>query len=97
MHVVADCSVIVTNWNKHGVVNKYGGLENIPTFYTNNCCKMDKYEVVSVVGEGSFGRVYKAKVLNSDSYVALKLIVKVSKSGWRLRNNADFLVTERQN
>lgn len=39
---------------------------------------MEKYEVVSVVGEGSFGRVYKAKVLNSDKYVALKLIVKVS-------------------
>lgn len=39
---------------------------------------MEKYEVVSVIGEGSFGRVYKAKVLNSDKFVALKLIVKVS-------------------
>lgn len=39
---------------------------------------MDKYEVIGPLGEGSFGRVYKAKQLSNSEVVALKVIGKVS-------------------
>lgn len=39
---------------------------------------MDKYEVVGLLGEGSFGRVYKAKQTSDSRFVALKIISKVS-------------------
>nr|CAD7443216.1 unnamed protein product [Timema bartmani] len=38
---------------------------------------MDKYEVLALIGEGSFGRVYKAKILTSDKIIALKAIRKI--------------------
>lgn len=38
---------------------------------------MDKYEVIGTLGEGSFGRVYKAKQVSDGSSVALKVISKV--------------------
>lgn len=39
---------------------------------------MDKYEVIGTLGEGSFGRVYKAKQLSTQTFVALKVISKVN-------------------
>ncbi|KYB24762.1 hypothetical protein TcasGA2_TC034941 [Tribolium castaneum] len=41
---------------------------------------MDKYEVIKLLGEGSFGRVYKAKVIADSSFVALKVICKGRRS-----------------
>lgn len=38
---------------------------------------MDSYIVISFIGEGSFGRVFKAKHKESDAIVALKVIRKV--------------------
>lgn len=38
---------------------------------------MDKYEVIGTLGEGSFGRVYKAKQVTDGNFVALKVISKV--------------------
>ena len=40
--------------------------------------KMGKYEAISLIGEGSFGTVYKGKVVETNEIVALKIIVKVS-------------------
>lgn len=39
---------------------------------------MDNYEVFCLLGEGCFGRVYKAKQLSDSQIVALKVISKVS-------------------
>lgn len=39
---------------------------------------MEKYEVIGTLGEGSFGRVYRAKQLATQTHVALKVISKVS-------------------
>lgn len=38
---------------------------------------MESYVVISFVGEGSFGRVFKAKHKETDAIVALKVIRKV--------------------
>lgn len=38
---------------------------------------MESYVVISFVGEGSFGRVFKAKHKETDAVVALKVIRKV--------------------
>lgn len=40
---------------------------------------MDKYSKISIIGEGSFGRVYRGKNLNTEEIVALKIIEKVFK------------------
>lgn len=39
---------------------------------------MENYEPLSLVGEGSFGRVYKARNRSTNEIVALKVIRKVS-------------------
>lgn len=39
---------------------------------------MDSYVVLSFIGEGSFGRVFKAKHKKTSDVVALKVIRKVS-------------------
>ena len=39
---------------------------------------MEDYEVLEKIGEGSFGRVYKARHRNLRGLVALKFIPKVS-------------------
>lgn len=39
---------------------------------------MDKYAINNLVGEGSFGKVYKAIDKESKTTVALKIISKVS-------------------
>ncbi|XP_030762693.1 serine/threonine-protein kinase fused-like isoform X2 [Sitophilus oryzae] len=46
---------------------------------------MDKYEVVGTLGEGSFGRVYKAKQVSNGSFVALKVISKRGRSTKELK------------
>jgi len=38
---------------------------------------MENYEVIKLVGEGSFARVYKAKKKDTGAIVALKVIGKV--------------------
>ena len=38
---------------------------------------MDRYKVLEMIGEGSFGRVFKATERSTGATVALKLIPKV--------------------
>jgi len=38
---------------------------------------MEEYEILEKIGEGSFGRVYKARHRHLRSFVALKFIPKV--------------------
>lgn len=38
---------------------------------------MENYSIISMVGKGSFGRVYMASEISTASIVALKVIVKV--------------------
>ena len=40
---------------------------------------MQNYELLGLIGEGSFGRVYKAKFLKTGTNVAVKIIRKVCK------------------
>ncbi|CAH2086635.1 unnamed protein product [Euphydryas editha] len=47
---------------------------------------MDSYIVISFVGEGSFGRVFKAKHKDTDAVVALKVIRKKGRSSKDLKN-----------
>nr|CAD7570828.1 unnamed protein product [Timema californicum] len=47
---------------------------------------MDKYEVLALIGEGSFGRVYRAKILTSDKIIALKAIRKCGRTDKELRS-----------
>ncbi|XP_033851762.3 serine/threonine-protein kinase 36-like isoform X1 [Acipenser ruthenus] len=47
---------------------------------------MEKYHVLEVVGEGSFGRVYKGRRKFSGQVVALKFIPKVGRSEKELRS-----------
>ena len=42
--------------------------------------KMDKYAVMDMIGEGSFGRVFRGKDKQTGEIVALKLIPKVGYS-----------------
>ncbi|XP_065344263.1 serine/threonine-protein kinase 36 [Cloeon dipterum] len=41
---------------------------------------MEKYEVLGLAGEGSFGRVYKAKQKDTQQFVAYKVISKLGRS-----------------
>ncbi|XP_053925759.1 serine/threonine-protein kinase 36 isoform X3 [Cuculus canorus] len=47
---------------------------------------MEKYHVLEVIGEGSFGRVYKGRRKQSAQVVALKFIPKVGRSEKELKN-----------
>lgn len=38
---------------------------------------MDRFHVIKLIGEGSYGRVYKATDKTTKNYVALKIIAKV--------------------
>lgn len=46
---------------------------------------MEQFEIVCLVGEGSFGRVYKANNKSSGETVALKIIRKVGKSSKQIQ------------
>ena len=41
---------------------------------------MDKYKLLEVIGEGSFGRVWKAKEREDRRLVALKFVPKINQS-----------------
>ena len=43
---------------------------------------MENYEVLGLIGEGSFGRVYKAKSRKTGTTVAVKIIRKVCTLVW---------------
>ena len=47
---------------------------------------MDKYHVLEVIGEGSFGRVFKGRKKHTGHIVALKFIPKAGKAEKDLRN-----------
>ena len=47
---------------------------------------MENYHVIGMIGEGSFGRVYKARRKYTGHIVALKFITKTGKSETDLRN-----------
>ncbi|NWX12565.1 STK36 kinase, partial [Aegotheles bennettii] len=47
---------------------------------------MERYRVLEVIGEGSFGRVYKGRRKRSAQVVALKFIPKVGRSEKELKN-----------
>ncbi|XP_008934660.1 PREDICTED: serine/threonine-protein kinase 36, partial [Merops nubicus] len=47
---------------------------------------MEKYHVLQVIGEGSFGRVYKGRRRHSAQVVALKFIPKLGRSEKELKN-----------
>ncbi|NXC32400.1 STK36 kinase, partial [Campylorhamphus procurvoides] len=47
---------------------------------------MEKYHVLEMIGEGSFGRVYKGRRKHSAQVVALKFIPKVGRSDKELKN-----------
>ncbi|NXW95977.1 STK36 kinase, partial [Alopecoenas beccarii] len=47
---------------------------------------MEKYHVLEMIGEGSFGRVYKGRRKHSAQVVALKFIPKVGRSQKELKN-----------
>ncbi|XP_074885492.1 serine/threonine-protein kinase 36 [Buteo buteo] len=47
---------------------------------------MEKYHVLEMIGEGSFGRVYKGRRKHSAQVVALKFIPKVRRSEKELKN-----------
>lgn len=47
---------------------------------------MDAYIIVDLIGEGSFGKVYKGRVKGSGNLVAIKFIIKKGKTEKELRN-----------
>ncbi|EPY20964.1 fused, partial [Strigomonas culicis] len=47
---------------------------------------MENYTVVELIGEGSFGKVYKGRIKGSGQIVAMKFIVKKGKNEKELRN-----------
>ena len=50
---------------------------NIEITFTDNIITMDRFKVIEMIGEGSFGRVFKAVERDTGQTVALKLIPKV--------------------
>ncbi|CAD2219527.1 fused [Angomonas deanei] len=47
---------------------------------------MENYTIVELIGEGSFGKVYKARIKGTGHIVAMKFIVKKGKNEKELRN-----------
>ena len=43
---------------------------------------MDRYKVLDLIGEGSFGRVFRGVQRDTGANVALKLIPKVNQGGY---------------
>lgn len=47
---------------------------------------VDQYEKLEKIGEGTYGKVYKARDKNTGKLVALKKTrLEVSRDGWRLQ------------
>lgn len=47
---------------------------------------MEEYTIVELIGEGSFGKVYKARIKGTGQVVAMKFILKKGKNDRELRN-----------
>ena len=47
---------------------------------------MDRYQVLDIIGEGSFGRVYKGRLRFSGHTVALKFISKNGRGEKEIKN-----------
>ncbi len=72
----------ITNYTQ-AIARHHNKLDSVPTRTASRrpfCFRfvMDEYEVLEMVGEGSFGRVYKAVHRVQRNLVALKFIPKVS-------------------
>ena len=50
------------------------------SYFSDFATKMDKYSVLDLIGEGSFGRVFRGKDKQTGEIVALKLIPKIGHS-----------------
>lgn len=60
-----------TGWFENQPTNICAEI-SVPWFYD-----MDKYDVLGLIGEGSFGRVFRARSKINDDIVAFKVIRKV--------------------
>ena len=58
--------------------------------------KMDKYNIEDLIGEGSFGRVFRATVKPTENVVAMKIISKVGQSAWNQNKLWSFVDFFRQ-
>jgi serine/threonine protein kinase len=49
------------------------------------------YKILNLIGEGSFGKVFRAADRNNDNIVALKILSKVSEFNEILNKNKNFI------
>ena len=56
-------------------------------FYINVMSKRDNYHILSLIGQGAFGKVYKGRRKGTSQICALKIIPKKGKSEKDLANN----------
>lgn len=49
------------------------------------------YKILNLIGEGSFGKVFRAADRNNDNIVALKILSKVSEFNEILNKNKKFI------
>ncbi|CAC5416460.1 FU [Mytilus coruscus] len=80
---------LFTSDNLRTMYTFYSGgklVEYLYHVYWKNKLKMDNYHVLEIIGEGSFGKVYKGRKKFSSQVVALKFIPKVGKPEKELRN-----------
>ncbi|TRY83964.1 hypothetical protein DNTS_006537 [Danionella cerebrum] len=80
-----------TSWAKDDGTGSWLNATKLNTFNLGQRNKassltMDKYHILEVIGEGSFGRVYKGRKKFSGQVVALKFIPKVGRSEKDLRS-----------
>ena len=88
-----ECAPAPDNDNalKEANINKSNNLQDThcPTFLRkqhSGVVGMEKYAVLELVGEGSFGKVYRGRVRFTGQAVALKFISKAGKSRKDLEN-----------
>jgi serine/threonine protein kinase len=48
---------------------------------------MEKYDVIKQIGEGSFGKVFRAKRIQDGNFVALKFVPKVMHCHLKIMND----------
>lgn len=51
-------------------MNTEGTVDSTPTFYSNSC----DIELIEMVGQGTFGKVFKGKVRKTGEIVAVKKV-----------------------